>query len=117
MNRNRKIGNNGEKLAAEYLIQEGYEIVALNWRNGHKEIDIIARKETIFIFIEVKTRKTKRQGFPEESISASKINSVTEAARIFLEDKSYTDVRFDVIAIFQPSKDKTDFLHIKDAFY
>jgi Holliday junction resolvase-like predicted endonuclease len=54
---------------------------------------------------------------PEESISVSKIRSVTEAARIFLYDKQYKDIRFDVIAIVLPSEGDMDFLHIKDAFY
>jgi putative endonuclease len=117
MSTNRNIGKKGEKIALDYLIHEGYEIIEQNWTIGHKEIDIIAKKDGCYIFIEVKTRKSIRQGMPEESISQSKIRSVTEAARIFLYDKIYKDVRFDVIAIYLPEESPMDFLHIKDAFY
>jgi putative endonuclease len=117
MSRNRNIGEKGEKIALEYLIKAGYEIVATNWTSGHKEIDIITRMEDCYIFFEIKTRMSLKQGMPEESISTGKIRSVTEAARVFLYDKQYKDIRFDVIAIYLPAEGDMDFLHIKDAFY
>ncbi len=117
MSRNRNIGEKGEKIALEYLMDAGYEIVATNWTSGHKEIDIITKNEECYVFFEVKTRMSLKQGMPEESISRSKICSVTEAARIFLYDKKYRDIRFDVIAIYLPPEGEMDFLHIKDAFY
>lgn len=117
MSRNRNIGEKGEKIALDYLRKEGYEIIATNWTAGHKEIDIITKKDNCFVFFEIKTRISLKNGMPEESISTSKIRSVTEAARIFLYDKQYKDIRFDVIAIVLPSEGDMDFLHIKDAFY
>ena len=117
MNRNRIIGEKGEKIAVEYLIKEGYEILELNWTSGHKEIDIITKKDEIYIFIEVKTRTNTKLGMPEESISKLKIQSVTDAARVYLYDKIYKDIRFDVIAICLTPNEEMDFLHIKDAFY
>jgi Holliday junction resolvase-like predicted endonuclease len=54
---------------------------------------------------------------PEESISTRKINSVTEAARIYLYDKQYKDIRFDVIAIWLKEGDEVEIMHIQDAFY
>ncbi len=54
---------------------------------------------------------------PEESISESKIRSVTEAARVYLYDKSYKDIRFDVISILFKNELEYDMLHIQDAFY
>jgi putative endonuclease len=117
MSRNRKIGNLGEEIATNYLIGQGYEIVEKNWTTGHKEIDIITRKNDIFVFIEVKTRTSLKQGMPEESISTKKISSVTEAARIYLFDKKYKDIRFDVVSIFLPQNATHELLHIQDAFY
>lgn len=117
MDRNRRIGEKGEKIAKDYLVSQGYEILELNWRHGHKEIDIIARKEECLIFFEVKTRITLSQGMPEESISNAKIRSVTDAAREYLYDKQFKDIRFDVIAIYLPPEGEMDFLHIRDAFY
>jgi len=114
---NKNIGGKGEKLALDYLIADNYEIIAENWTSGHKEIDIITRKDNCYIFFEIKTRTTLSLGFPEESITPSKMRSVTGAAQIFLEGKTYKDIRFDVIAIYIPPEGEMDFKHIKDAFY
>lgn len=117
MSKNRTLGQKGEDMAVEYLRAQGFEIIAQNWTTGHKEIDIICRQEDVYIFVEVKTRKHSRMGMPEESIGAKKIEAVTEAARIFLYDKEYKDIRFDVISILLSHPEKPEMLHIKDAFY
>lgn len=117
MGTTRKIGEKGEVLAAQHLIADGYVILEKNWRTGHKEIDLICRQDDYFIFVEVKSRTNLRQGMPEESVSESKIRSVTEAARIYLYDKKYKDIRFDVISIIFKADDTYEMLHIKDAFY
>ncbi len=117
MYRNRIIGEKGEKIATDYLIKEGYEIVELNWTSGHKEIDIITKKDDCYIFIEVKTRTSLALGMPEQSVSKKKIRSVIEAAKIYLYDKTYKDIRFDIIAIYLPANAAMDFVHFKDAFY
>ncbi len=116
MNTNRKIGEKGESLAESYLIDNGYQVIEKNWRTGHKEIDLICTYEDLYIFVEVKTRTNVKQGMPEEAISEKKIKSVTEAAQIYLYERKYKDIRFDVIAIIM-SGDKPEILHIKDAFY
>ncbi len=51
-----EFGKWGEEVAAGYLQQQGYELLARNWRHEHKEIDIIATKDGVLYFIEVKTR-------------------------------------------------------------
>lgn len=117
MNNNRKTGEKGESRAAEYLGAKGYTIVEKNWRTGHKEIDLICFNDDVYIFVEVKTRWSIVQGMPEESVSESKIRSVTEAARIYLYDKKYRDIRFDVIAIIFDKNGSEEILHIEDAFY
>ena len=117
MSKNRTLGQKGEEIACKYIQESGYEVIELNWTTGHKEIDIICRQEDIYIFVEVKTRKHSRMGMPEESISSKKIEAVTEAARIYLYDKAYKDIRFDVISIILSNPEKPELLHIKDAFY
>jgi putative endonuclease len=117
MKKTKSLGNQGEALAVDFLKQSGYNILELNWTTGHKEIDIIAQLEDIYIFIEVKTRSSNRMGHPEESISPKKIEAVTEAARIYLYDKTYKDIRFDVIAILLQKDNATEIMHFKDAFY
>lgn len=117
MNDKKSLGIKGENIAKEYLLTLGYEWIASNWTTGHKEIDLIFRQDDIYIFVEVKTRKNNKMGMPEESISAKKIESVTEAARVFLYDKSYKDIRFDVVGIILTTPLKPEIFHIKDAFY
>lgn len=117
MSKNRKIGDLGEELSVKFLIERGYQIIERNWTVGHKEIDIIAKENDIYIFVEVKTRTSSKMGMPEESISERKIQSVTEAARIYLYEKQYKDIRFDVISILLKKEQAPELLHIKDAFY
>lgn len=117
MKQTKSLGYRGEALAVTFLQEQGYHILEQNWTTGHKEIDIIAQLEDIYIFIEVKTRSSNRMGHPEESISPKKIEAVTEAARIYLYDKTYKDIRFDVIAILLQKDNATEIMHFKDAFY
>ena len=84
MSRNKNLGKKGEDLAADFLIKNGYQILERNWRSSHQEIDIIASHEQTLIFIEVKTRNSNKNVMPEESISDSKIRSVTSAALKYL---------------------------------
>ena len=51
-------GRQGEDLAAQYIIQQGYQIIERNWRCRRGELDIIARKDGILIIIEVRSRKS-----------------------------------------------------------
>ena len=64
MNVKRKIGDFGEDLAARYMIEKGYEILCRNFSKPYGEIDIIAIKDDIICFVEVKTRKSTQYGYP-----------------------------------------------------
>ena len=117
MSKNKKIGLLGEELALQHCLDNGYELIEKNWTVGHKEIDIILKKEGIYIFVEVKTRTNLKMGMPESAISYTKIKNVTEASQVFLIDKQYKDIRFDVISIILKKDTEPELLHIKDAFY
>jgi putative endonuclease len=77
-------GKLDEKLAVKWLEKQGFEILNCNWRTGHLEIDIIAQKENLLHFIEVKTGSTDLFGFPELRISRRKIIHMAAAAERFL---------------------------------
>jgi putative endonuclease len=115
MNSTQTLGRLGEDMAARYLEQQGYTILARNWRHGHREIDIICRLGDDLIFVEVKTRRGRRYGLPEESISQSKKNAVMRAAVVFMAKHRHRDIRFDVIAILL-EKGVPEIFHIRDAF-
>jgi putative endonuclease len=103
-------------MACNYLIEKGFEIVARNYRYKKAEIDIIAVKEKLLLFVEVKTRKSKSFGEPEHSVNQLKENLILSAAEYYLEMIKWKfDIRFDIIAIHftQPA----ELFHIEDAFY
>jgi putative endonuclease len=109
-------GNYGEQLAAEFLAEAGYEILARNFRYKHAEIDIIARKEGLLVFVEVKLRSSKFFGVPEEFVGPEKEEKIREAAEHYMEEKNWQeDIRFDIIAIL--TKPEIEIAHFQDAFY
>lgn len=78
------LGERGEAFAASYLEQQGYEILAHNWNLHYGcEIDIIARKDNVLHFVEVKTRSTDRYGMPELAITKEKIQHMMKAVRAY----------------------------------
>lgn len=118
MSSGNKLGQEGEALAAAWLGKEGYEILERNWRSGHSEIDLIARKEDIIVFVEVKTRKNADFGFPEDSVDAAKEKSLARGARDYLEkNKLDNEIRFDIISIIKAAGRVPEIYHIPDAFF
>ena len=111
-----EFGNIGETLAQEYLVQNGYKILATNWHYRHKEVDIIAEKDNMIVFIEVKTRKTSFFGEPEMFVTREKQKSYIQAANAYINQNNRTEkVRFDIIAIILNSSGQK-VKHIEDAF-
>lgn len=95
---NRNVGFLGENLAAEALKSKGYEILERNFSNRFGEIDIIAKDESVLVFVEVKAKKGTDFGMPEEMINASKLRKVQKMAEIYLNGKTMP-CRIDVVAI------------------
>jgi putative endonuclease len=109
-------GNAGEQAASRFLEQEGYVVVEKNYRYKKAEIDIIARKDKLLIFVEVKTRTSKSFGEPEEAVSQSKINLILMAAESYIEAINWEyDIRFDVIAVHYSHT--VEIVHFQDAFH
>ncbi len=77
----KRLGDWGERIAAEKLRADGYEIVAQNWRCAQGEIDIVARQQDEIAFVEVKTRRGRSHGTPEEAITPHKARKLLELAQ------------------------------------
>lgn len=114
---NTQIGKKGEDLAANFIINFGYEILFRNYRKGRFEIDIIAKHKNRLIFIEVKLRKSNRYGFPEEAVTQTKINQIKAAAESYIYDIDWkNDIRFDIISITAAKNSEPEVVHLIDAF-
>lgn len=120
MKRGVSLGKHGEDFAAKYFESKGFEIIARNFRYDRAEIDLVAVNESTktLVFVEVKTRKTKTFGEPEESVTASKQFQLVKSAEGFLmsrEEFADYEKRFDVAAIFIENGE-AKINHIENAF-
>lgn len=117
MSKHNETGTKGEQIAKNFLINNGYIILHTNWRFEKKEVDIIAEKNDTLVFIEVKTRTGVTYGFPEEGVTAKKINFLKIAAEAFINaHPQYQAIRFDVIGILFNQLDIKEITHYKAAF-
>lgn len=96
------LGNAGEQYAYEFLIKEGFIVRERNWKLNHLEIDIIAEKNGVFHFVEVKTRSQKTHFDPRRSINYQKQRNLINASRAYCKMYHRMDVgiQYDVIIIY-----------------
>jgi uncharacterized protein (TIGR00252 family) len=83
------IGKKAEARVAEFLNNEGYKILAQNWRTKVCEIDVVAKKEDIVYFIEVNYRSSEKQGGGLEYITPKKLNQIHFAAQIWVQQNNW----------------------------
>jgi putative endonuclease len=114
---NRKIGIQGEKLARRFLEEKGYEILETNFYCRFGEIDIIARLDGKISFVEVKTRRQIKYGFPAESVTKCKENHIYKIAEFYTYLYSLYDasISFDVIEVYLFRDKNARIEHIKNA--
>ncbi|MFY7899225.1 MAG: YraN family protein [Chitinophagaceae bacterium] len=114
----KQIGEKGESIAVDYLIEKGFIVIEKNWRFKHLEIDIIASLKNTLHFVEVKTRTNQLFGHPEESISELKMNRLKRAAEAYLiQQPQWEFIQFDVVAITLHANEVADLLFIEDVFF
>ncbi len=112
------LGKQGEQIAADYLLAEGYEILERNWRHRRAEIDLILRQGEILVFVEVKTRSKDPWNSAERSINAHKKALLSNAASAYMELIGHEwEIRFDVLIILCPENAPNKITHYKDAFF
>jgi putative endonuclease len=110
-----ELGKWGEDLAAAYLAKKGYEILERDWKSGHHDLDIIARDEDTLVIIEVKTRRNRLFGDPEEAIDYKKRMSLQSAINHYVKShRTGRDIRFDIISIVGTIGSTPEIEHIKD---
>ena len=117
MSTHNDLGHKGEDMAVEYLQQNGYCILNRNWTNrGRKEIDIIATKDDVVVFVEVKTRRQGSATSPLSAVDSRKQYRICLAADSYMKSMRIDfRYRFDVICIVYNDK-ASRVEHIEDAF-
>ena len=115
------VGKWGEQQAVAFLKAEGFSILGCNvCQNRHDEIDVIAQKKDLLVFVEVKTRKREDYGRPAMAVDKDKRHALNRAAATYLRKVKYPDMfyRFDVIEVLgEPEQQEPPIIrHLEDAF-
>ncbi|MGL4941888.1 MAG: YraN family protein [Thermoguttaceae bacterium] len=112
-----KLGRDGERLAAEFLVRSGYRIIGRNLRLAGGEADVIALDGNEVVFVEVKTRRSDRHGSPENAIDDRKRRVLTRLAAAFVQQRRYRKLawRIDVVAIVWTDGSPPQITHHKNA--
>lgn len=97
----RAVGSEKEQIAAEYLKENGYEVLMCNYRCKLGEIDIVAKDGAYLVFVEVKYRKNLKMGSPLEAVNPAKQQKIRKVCEWYLMENRLNDVpiRFDVVGI------------------
>lgn len=115
MKSNRATGAKYESVAAAYLSGNGYQILERNYRNKYGEIDIIAAKDSVLVFVEIKFRSSDSYGDPLEAVDARKQQRISKTALCYYSRHGYyanAPCRFDVLGIYGDGTIR----HVENAF-
>jgi putative endonuclease len=112
-------GSEGEDRAHRYLQQQGYRVVARNWRpsgDAGQEMDLVACKDGVYVFVEVKTRTSDVEGAPDRAIDADKLLALRRLARCYMRkaNRAQQPRRLDLINVVLHPRPRVQ--HIPDAF-
>lgn len=117
VNKTQKLGKIGEKLAEQYLRAQNYQIVKINFRTREGEVDLIAKKNGVLIFVEVKTRKSLIFGEPVEAVDEIKLRRLTKMALTYIREYNWDgSFRLDVIGITWKARDGPKLEHLKNVY-
>ena len=113
----KQVGNDGEQKSCDYLLEQGFFIVERNYRTKDGEVDIIALKEDVLVFVEVKTLPSGNSETLLKELNARKLKRIIKTSKCFLTKyRQYSNnyIRFDVIVIDMPGFPEV--YHIENAF-
>lgn len=111
------LGLEGENIAVNHLVNNGYEIVERNYKWKKGELDIICKRDGKLVIVEVKTRNSNALGRPFMAVSPAKQRQIIHIANQYVREKNVQEeIRFDIFSIILNERNiKVD--HIVDAFY
>jgi len=96
----RKTGELAESIACEHLVRSGYHILARNYHTRYAEIDIVAFKKNMLVFVEVRSKHSEIHGTPEETINQRKMARVLRAGLVYIAfNPQFKRYRVDAVCI------------------
>ncbi|WP_062134853.1 YraN family protein [Demequina aestuarii] len=109
------VGRHGEQVVARRLEEDGWEVLARNWRVARGEIDIVAVDGHAVVAVEVKTRRTDACGSPLEAVTPAKVARLRAllAAWLRQQDRTFSDARIDVVAVTLPAAGAARLDHVR----
>ncbi|HKT05607.1 MAG TPA: YraN family protein [Rugosimonospora sp.] len=112
------VGAYGERVAVEYLIQQGMQLLDRNWRCPAGEIDAILREGEVLVIAEVKTRRSAAYGAPAEALVPAKVARLRRLAALWLAHTRVRprEVRFDVVSVLPQPRGRAQVEHVRGAF-
>ena len=111
-----ELGKWGEEQAAHYLQRKGYDIVERDWRSGHRDLDIIATDGDSVVFVEVKSRRNRVFGEPEDAIDYQKLRNLRQAINHYVKlHHICQNMRLDAVTVVgTPDGGEPEIIHIED---
>lgn len=108
-------GKQGEDMAAVWLATQGFDLLHRNWKHSYYELDVVASKEGVLHFIEVKTRTTDMYGHPEEGVTPKKLDRLMNAGEEFLHQyPEWKRIQYDILSIRLHKYKAPDYFFIED---
>lgn len=114
---NQEFGELGERIAARWLQRKGWRIVYRRFRNGRRDIDLVAARDALVAFVEVKARRGAQFGDPVEAVDHRKQRELAKSASVWIDrhGRSDEEYRFDVLGVLVDG-DRVLVKHVEDAF-
>jgi len=118
VSRSHALGRSGESAAVAYLKRKKFSVVERGFRFHRGEIDIIAYDRDTLVFIEVKTRRDKIFGLPEEAVTLAKQTQLRRVAEAYLmvNNLGHVPCRFDILSVSYDEKEGYKISHLENAF-
>lgn len=112
------VGAYGERVAVRWLEDEGYVVLDRNWRCRAGELDVVALRAGVVVFVEVKCRRSTTFGPPLLAITPRKVERLRATASAWLASRELGEVpvRFDVMAVTRPRTGAAEVEHVEGAF-
>lgn len=112
----KKLGTWGESLALEYLSAKGYQLLERNFHSRYGELDLIMKVDEVLVAVEVKTRRSKKYGFAEYSITKKKIQAIADTMTVYLDKYSELSKswQIDLVVIESFGAEQPEIIHYQN---